>query len=169
MKINQLILAILLLLGATGVSAQSHHTSAIIHQPSEKQELYKTEIREKLQLDWSMPDYTTSKIDPRVMGPRLAAILTRLNDIYTQPTNLSVLSLIQTNQIEGLSYGKVKKMKLSSVVKKGNEIRIDYVTTMEPNNKNVKTANLSFIFIDGVSEDNTTNDFFSNICRYIKE
>ena len=96
-------------------------------------------------------------------------VYTRINDTYTQPTNLSALSAIQTNQIEGMSYGKIKKLKLSSVVKKGNEIRIDYVTTMEPNNKNVKTANLSFIFIDGVSEDNTTNDFFSNISRYIKE
>ena len=127
------------------------------------------EYRSKLQLDYTMPDFSTSKIDPRVMGPRLASILTRINEIYTQPTNLSVLSVIQTNQIEGLSYGKIKKLKLSSVVKKGNEIRIDYVTTMEPNNKNVKTANLSFVFIDGVSEDKVINDFFSNICRYIKE
>lgn len=149
-------------MGAMSISAQTNAGTS-------KEEIYKAEVREKLQLDYTMPDYTTNKIDPKVMGPRLAAILTRINDIYTQPTNLSVLSVIQSSQVEGMSYGKIKKLKQSSVVKKGNEIRIDYITTMEPNNKNVKTANLSFVFIDGVSEDKSTNDFFLNICRYLKE
>lgn len=60
-----------LLFGAMSISAQ---TSAGMN----KEDIYKAEIREKLILDWSMPDYTTNKIDPKVMGPRLAAILTRI-------------------------------------------------------------------------------------------
>lgn len=39
----------------------------------------KTEdLRQKLNLDYSMPDYHTSKIDPQVVGPRLALLLQEL-------------------------------------------------------------------------------------------
>lgn len=59
-----------------------------------KKEQYKAEVREKLQLDWSMPDYTTSKIDAKVMGPRLAKILETICEKYQQYMNLSALSVI---------------------------------------------------------------------------
>lgn len=161
-KMKHIIITILLLFAAMGVSAQGDAEMS-------KEEIYKQEIREKLKLDYSMPDYSITKIDAKVMGQRLASILTRINETYAQLTNLGALSVIQTSQIEGMSYGRVKKMKLNSVVKKGNEIRIDYNTTMEPNNMNIKNANLFFVFIDGVSENKSANDFLTNICRYIKK
>lgn len=44
-------------------------------QANTNDEEYKTRVRNALQLDYSMPDYSIRKIDAKVMGPRLAAIL----------------------------------------------------------------------------------------------
>lgn len=103
------------------------------------------------------------------MGPRLAKILETICDTYQQHTNLSALSVIQSSQVEGLSYGKIKKLKLDKVTKQGNEIMIRFNTTLESNNLNLKKSQIVFLFNEGTSEDITTNDFFSSICRYIKE
>ena len=103
------------------------------------------------------------------MGPRLAKILETICDTYQQYTNLSALSVIQSRQIEGLSYGKIKTMKLDKVTKQGSEIMIRFNTTLESNNLNLKKSQIVFQFNEGASEDVSTNDFFSNICRYIKE
>lgn len=152
----------LLLFGAISTSAQ---TSGEIS----KQEQYKKEVREKLQLDYSLPDYSTSRIDAKVMGPRLAKILETICKNYQQYTNLSALSVIQSSQVEGLSYGRVKTMKLDKVTKQGSEIIIRFNTKLESNNLNLKKSQIVFQFKESVSDDISTNDFFSNICRYIKE
>ncbi len=41
---------------------------------AQKLEKYKASVREKLALDYSMPDYSTSKIDERIIGARMAKI-----------------------------------------------------------------------------------------------
>lgn len=159
---KQIILTILLLFGATCIFAQGSAEMS-------KKELYKAEVREKLRLDYSMPDYSISSINANVMGPRLAKILETLYDNYQQDFYLSTLSVIQTKQIEGLSYGRVKKMKLNNVSKQGNVITICFNTTLDSNNLGMKKSKLLFRFIDGVSDDIASNDFFYTICRYIRE
>ena len=134
-----------------------------------KKELYKQEVRSKLQLDYSLPDYSTSKISSKLMGPRLAKILETICDTYQQYTNLSALSVIQSRQVEGLNFCRIKSMKLDKVTKQGNEIMIRFNTTLESNNLNLKKSQIVFQFNEGVSEDMATNDFFSNICRYTKK
>lgn len=42
----------------------------------------KVEIRETLALDYSMPDYSTCKINEKVMGHRLATILEHIWECY---------------------------------------------------------------------------------------
>ena len=102
----------LLLMGIVIVSAQ-------ISPKFDKQEQYKVEVREKLQLDYSMPDYSTNSIDAKVMDPRLATTLDTIYN-YQQYTTLSALSVIQSCQVEGLSYGRIKKIKQDTVSKQGN-------------------------------------------------
>lgn len=53
-----------LLIGAMNLSAQSRWLNS-----SSMDEQYKAEIREKLQLDYSMPDYITKKIDAKNWPP----------------------------------------------------------------------------------------------------
>lgn len=162
MRMKKTLIIIFLLMGVVTISAQ---TNAEMN----KQEKYKAEVREKLQLDYFLPDYSTSRIDVKVMGPRLAKILETICENYQQCMNLSALSVIQSSQVEGLNYGRIKKMKLDNVLKQGSEIIIRFNTTLESNNLNLKKSQIIFRFVDGVSDDVSTNDFFSNICRYIKE
>ena len=134
-----------------------------------KKDQYKSEVRSRLQLDDSVPDYSTTKISPKLMGPRLAKILETICDTYQQYSNLSVLSVIQGSQVEGLNFCRIKTMKLDKVTKQGNEIMIRFNTTLESNNLSLKKSQIVFQFNKGVSDDVSTNDFFSNMCRYNKE
>lgn len=127
------------------------------------------EVRMTLALDYSMPDYSINKIDEKVMGARLAKILKTIAHNYTQPHYLGLLSIIQSSQVEGLNYGRIKSVKLENVTKTSNELTIRFKTTLEANNLNLKKSQLMFHFVDGVSEDIVINDFFCTLCRYIKE
>lgn len=161
MKRTKILLTILILMATVMVSAQRVTTSS----EAERKEIAK----KTLALDYSMPDYSTKKIDASVMGLHLAKILETLCANYTQPNYIGSLSVIQSSQVEGLNYGRIKSMKLENVTKTGNELTIHYNISLEPNNLNLKKSQLVFRFVDGVSEDTATNDFFCVLCRYIKE
>ena len=160
MNKTKIILTLLLLMLTVMVSAQRVTTTS----EAERREFAK----KTLALDYSMPDYSIKKIDAKVMGAHLANILESLCAKYTQPLYIGSLSVIQSNQIDGLNYGRVKSMKLENVTKTGKELTIRFNTTLEPNNLNLKKSQFVFHFVDGVSEDTTTNDFFCTLCRYIK-
>ena len=159
------LLLLFLLLGAAGtvsVSAQSTWGS-----PSDDQ--YNAEVRQTLNLDYSMPDYHTGTIDPKVMGHRLALLLEELCSKYKESVNNSYLSTIQCQQIEGLDYCTIKEMKLDDVSKTGNTISIRFKTTLDKNPLNIKKSDLTISFVDGVSESKYANSLFMNICKYLKE
>lgn len=82
---------------------------------------------------------------------------------------MGAVSVVQAQQIDGMIYCAVKKVKLNNVSKRGDQIRITYDTELAQNQKTLKKAQLVFSFVDGVSEDMATNDIFTNVCRYIKE
>ena len=151
----------LLLTVSIGTSAQALKTNT--GKPSIE------EIRERLALDYTMPDYSTTKIDSMVMGPRLTKILEYLLDNYRQHIYLGKLSMIQCNQVDSLRYGRVKTLKLANVTKKDNELTISFDTMLEPNALNLKKSQLIFHFVDGVSDDILTNEFMYSIMSYIKE
>lgn len=157
MKIKSIITALLMLVSLAGFAQTSKQTD------EEKLAEYQNRERNALQLDYSMPDYSTSKIDAKVMGLRLAKILERILETYDQNVYLSTLSVIQSSQVEGLNYGRIKSMKLGKVAKHGNELTIHFNTSLEKNNLGLKKSQIEFVFIDGVSSDHRTNG------RYIKE
>ena len=59
----------------------------------------KAEVRKTLALDYSMPDYNTSKINAKVIGQRLADILNKFQEMSQSQTNLGTLSVIQSQQM----------------------------------------------------------------------
>ena len=62
----------------------------------------------------------------------------------------------------------MKKQKLIKVEKSANEITIIYRLWLNKNPKNIKQADVSFHFKDGVSESHTVNEMFSNMSRYVR-
>ena len=162
---RQYLIIMLLLIGAAeSVPAYAQSTWGA---PSDDQ--YNTEVRQTLNLDYSMPDYHTGKIDPKVMGPRLAMLLEELCSKYKESVNNSYLSTIQCQQIEGLDYCTIKEMKLEDVSKTGNTITIRFKTTLNKNPLSIKKSDLTVSFIDGVSESKYANSLFMTISKYLKE
>ena len=162
---KQIFITLLLLLGAAGtvsVSAQSTWANTSDDQ-------YNAEVRQTLNLDYSMPDYHTGKIDPKVMGPRLALLLQELCTKYKESVNNSYLSTIQCQQIEGLDYCTIKGMKLDDVSKTGDIITISFKTTLDKNPLNIKKSELTISFVNGVSESKYGNSLFMTISKYLKE
>lgn len=161
---KQILLLLFLLLGAAGtvsVSAQSTWGNTSDDQ-------YNSEVRQKLNLDYSMPDYQTGKINPKVMGSRLASILQELVAKYKRSDYLSILSMIQADQIEDLDYCTIEKLRLENVTKSSNTITIRFKTTLAKNPLGLKKSNINLTFIEGVSPNKQVNSLFSNICNYMK-
>ena len=128
------------------------------------------EIREKIGLDMTVPDFSTKKIDAKVMGTRLAGILEYLLENYTQGTYDRLLTRMLGEQVEELkqAYFNIKKMKFVSAAKKGNELTILMKVWPDKNTKDVKQADLAIRFSGGVSESHSTNELFSYMSRYVQ-
>ena len=155
------LLFLLLGAGSADLSAQSAWGTVSDAQ-------YNADIRQKLSIDTTLPDYSVYKVDPQVMGPRLASILQELGAKYKRSDYLSILSMIQADQIDGLDYCTIEKLGLVNVTKSGNTITIRFKTTLAKNPLDLKKSDLVLTFIDGVSENKQVNALFSNICNYMK-
>ena len=81
------------------------------------EEQKKQEIREKINLDYSVPDYNVNRPDAKVMAWRLAKILQSLEKNYTQPIYNQMLSQIRSVQTGGLKvrYSHVDKSRIPAI------------------------------------------------------
>lgn len=126
--------------------------------------------KEKIGLDLSVPDFETKRIDAKVMGERLAGILAYLMENYHQTVYDRKLGLVASEQNEAMEnvYFQIKKLKFINAVKKGNEIKIILLADLHKNPANIKRTDISFYFVDGVSESDNVNELFSYINHYVQ-
>lgn len=155
----------LILFFAIGVSVSYAQTSPATPQA----EQYKSELREKLQLDYTMPDFSTSKLDPEIIGNRLSKMLSKLQDNIQDPVFNRKLSYIVCEQNPNLKYVTIDKFSIKNISKSGNVITIKAKAKLDKMTANVKTAEIVMSFDNGVSNSQTINDLFSDLGRYVKE
>lgn len=158
----RMIIATLMLMVSMGMEAQLRNVltdSAKI-----------AEYRERIGIDMTVPDFETKKIDAKVMGTRLAGILEFLLETYTQGTYSRLIAQMIGEQVEELkqAYFNIKKMKFVSAAKKGNELTILMKVWPDKNTRDVKQADLTIHFIDGVSESQSANELFTYMSRYVQ-
>lgn len=127
------------------------------------------DVRKKIGLDYSMPDYETSRIDERVIGQRLTLILQWLSKNYKNSPYNSFLVGILTEQEPKFQYAFIEKMKIVGICKSGNEITIRINLNIKKKSNGITNPCIILSFVDGVSESTWTNELFSYITRYIKE
>ena len=127
------------------------------------------EYRANFALDYTMPDYSVKKIDENKIGSHLTNILRYFEENGTRGTLTSWLSSILAEQNETFKnrYIELKKLKLQKVSKTGNEITIIYNASLQAPAGLPSQADLTFHFLDGVSESKPVNDMFSYISRYV--
>lgn len=162
MKTKKLLLTCLLILFAFCVNAQS------IGQIDEKKMM---EYRETIGLDYSMPDFNTSKIDAKVIGVRLAKILQSLEENYMRDYYNRVLASILAEQLETPAYQfvSVTKIKTQKITKAGDEITILLKTTFKSTNEGKKNTILTLRFFQGISDSHFVNSLFYALGNYLKE
>ena len=82
------------------------------------------EYREKIGLDYSMPDYCVTSIDKEKMGSRLANLLRFYEEVKKQGSYSRWIGTILGEQYEAFehSYVEVKKQKLMKAYKSGKVI-----------------------------------------------
>lgn len=133
-------------------------------------EAKRAEMREKIGLDMSVPDFETKKIDANVMGNRLAGILDYLMENYHQVVYDRRLGQIASEQYEALEnvYFQLKKMKFVNAIKQGNELTILMRADLQKNAVNLKQTDIVFHFVDGVSDNDKINEMFSYISHYVQ-
>ena len=152
MKMKQILLTMLLLLGAGNAEAQLW---TVERSDSAKM----AEYREKIGIDMTVADFDTKKIDDKIMGTRLAGIHSYLIENYTQGVFERQLATILGEQVEALNklYFNIKKVKFQSAKKEGDEITIVLKVWPDKNTANVKQTDLFFHFINGASKNQNTN------------
>lgn len=138
--------------------------------PAQTDSVKRAEMREKIGLDLSVPDFETKRIEAKVMGERLAGMLDYLMENYHQAVYDRKLGLITSEQNEAMEnvYFQLKKMKFVNAVKKGNELTIILRADLQKNPANVKQTDIILHFTDGISESDKVNEMFSYISHYVQ-
>ena len=159
--LKKLFFTLLLLLGATTLSAQPLGQS--------QDDKSAIELRQKLNIDYSLPDFSTSKLDGKVIGTRLALMLQRLQANYREAVNNQYLSKLVCEQNDGLNYVTIENLKIQKISKTGNVITIMSNAKLSKNPLGLKNTEICMAFTKGVSDNKAVNSLFSNLAKYIKE
>ena len=128
-----------------------------------------SELRQKIGLDYSMPDYSVKKIDERVIGSRLAFILNHIVNHNMENNHNTMLSSLLRKQNENLRYVSPKKVKVKEIIKQDNKINILLKIWLQPNGENLYIIDVPITFIDGISGSDAANRLFMIINRLYKE
>ena len=163
MKIKGIILTALMLMVSTIASAQ-------LWVGYKSDSVRTAEYRQKIALDYSMPDYSVTTIDEKKIGSHLANILRYYEEVNDQNMFRRKISRILSEQNEAFeySYFEIKKQKLMKIEKSADEITVVYRLWLDKNPANLKQVDIFYHFKDGVSESNTVNDMFSHLSRYAR-
>lgn len=127
-------------------------------------------MKTEIGFDLSVPDFDVRSIDAKVIGDRLARILTFLHDNYVQSSfERKFITLIgsQNDKLSSVPF-HIKRLKLMRVSKHGDVLTIKYNAQLGKNGANIKKVEFDCVFVDGVSEDNTVNELFSKASHYVQ-
>lgn len=161
---KHILFTLLLLLGATTLYAQKLPITSL----EELEAKNKAEMKEQLAIDYSMPDYTTKKVDANVMGEHMAMMVNTFLERCTQMSYQRPLNKIIGEQVESLKYSDygIQKMKFVSATKCGNAITLLLRVWLGKNTSGIKQTDMSIRFFDGISDSNTVNELFCYISNY---
>ena len=125
--------------------------------------------RQKIDLDYTVPDYSVKKPDAKVMGWRLAKILQSLEQNYTQPVYSHYLTMILSHQMndDGSLYRPIYKLKILNIQKQDSVITVRIKLFSKTKEPGKVEQEIPLTFINSVSEDDVVNALFSELGQYI--
>lgn len=126
--------------------------------------------RKKIDMDMSVPDFKSNKVNQEVMGWRVAKMIDYLQKYYHQASYNRQLSLIRYEQTEDpkIRFAGIDKLTFINAEKRDSVFLIKWHTYTRLEDKEKINHNITMEFINGVSNSDTINDLFSDISRFIK-
>jgi hypothetical protein len=132
MKTKRQILMLLLMLCC--VISMSAQTSSL------GEEAEKEEIRQKIGIDYTVPDFNTSKINGNVIGVRLAKMLQKLDDRACDYGWSSSIINICCEQNEKLRYAILEKFSIKNISKTDDVITIKANVKLQKNSVGIRNT-----------------------------
>ena len=135
---------------------------------AQRNNLYREDLKERIGLDYSMPDFNTTKINSNVIGIRLSKILTYIDE-NSSDFSISSLFVILLREVDPrFQYAKIEKITIKNIRKQGNEIAITVDLKLKKNPQGIRKKDIEMKFIDGVSNRSIENDLFVYASSYIR-
>lgn len=152
----------IILLGLSALTLQAQNN----YQEDDRQIVW---TRNRIGIDYSIPDFSTKRIDASIIGDHLADMLTLLRSQYKENAYYRRLISIMREQQDFLVTPEIKKFVITEITKKGDVITVQTKYTLTKNEESIKTLDIPFVFDKGVSESYSVNSLFMALSKDIQE
>lgn len=125
--------------------------------------------RGRIGIDYSMPDFSTKRIDGSIIGDHLADMLNYLESNYSRGACNGKLMSIVRDQEEFIFPPKIKSIKVRRIVKDGDVITVNTRITLSKNHEGIGNLDIPFVFEKGVSRNRLVNNLFFCLSRGSQE
>ena len=125
--------------------------------------------RNRIGIDYSIPDFSTKKIDASIIGDHLADMLSLLRSHYKESAYYRKLVSIMREQQDFIFTPEIKKFAITGITKKGDVITVHTKYTLTKNDEGIKTLDIPFVFDKGVSESYSVNSLFAALSRDVQD
>ena len=125
--------------------------------------------RNRIGIDYSIPDFSTKRIDASIVGDHLADMLSLLRSQYKESAYYRRLISIMRERQDFLRTPEIKKFVITGITKKGDVITVQTKYTLTKNDEGIKALDIPFVFDKGVSESYSVNSLFMALSKDIQE
>lgn len=125
--------------------------------------------RGRIGIDYSIPDFSTKKIDGSIIGDHLADMLNYLQSNYSTGTCKGKLMSIIRKQYDSLVPPEIKNLKVIEISKTGYVITVKTKVFLSKNEEGISNLEIPFIFDKGISENWLINNLFVYLSRACQE
>lgn len=124
----------------------------------------------RIGIDMTVDDFRTTVIDKGTMGQHLAGMVDFLLENYMDGTYSRMFHHAVRECAEPLNnkYFHVRKIKFVEATKNDSVIDLVFTIQLDSEQTKLKKTDVTFRFIDGVSESKMTNELFSMMSRYVQ-
>ena len=152
----------IILLGLSALTLQAQNNT----QEEDAQIVW---TRNRIGIDYSIPDFSTKKIDAAIIGDHLADMLNLLQSQYKEGAYYRRLISIMREQQDFFLTPEIKKFTITEISKNGDVITIQTRYTLTKNEEGIKTLVIPFVFEKGVSPSYSVNSLFTALSRDVQE
>lgn len=157
---RRLIVLTLMMLCAFTTQAQG------VQQEEKSQMAYE---RQRIGIDYSIPDFSTKRIDDDIIGEHLADMLKFLKSNYKSGSCNGRLMSIVREQNDFFFPPQIKSLAIRKITKEGDVITIETRVTLSKNDEKINKLDFQFVFEKGVSNNWNVNHLFSYLSTACKD